>query len=65
MADDLHRQCLAALVEAKRTIRAWHDMPVNGKRPDPGIWDIYDGNSPEMMRINAAIRRLEAVVING
>lgn len=64
MADDLYRQCLAALIEAKRTIRTWHDMGSNCEGTAE-LWAIYDTQSPEMMRINAAIRRLEAVMVRG
>ena len=39
---------LAALEEAKRTIKAHHG---------PEAWDLYDAHSPEMKKINAAIAK--------
>ncbi len=46
---------LAALKKAKETIRIWHGE---------AAWSIYDGNSPEMVEINAAIAEGEAL-LNG
>jgi len=39
---------VAALREAKETIRIWHGEPA---------WDIYDFQSPEMKTINAVLEK--------
>lgn len=55
-AAEIARRCsafgpvLAALKEARDIIRIWHG---------PSGWEIYDRQSPEMQRINAAIARGE------
>ena len=43
-----HEQLLEALIEAKKTIKALHGED---------SWDIYDQHSPEMKKINAAIKK--------
>lgn len=45
---------LEALKEAKTAIRTWHGMGM-GKENEESIWKLYEQNSPEMKRINAAI----------
>jgi hypothetical protein len=53
-AAEIARRCsafgpvLAALKEARDVIRIWHGTTG---------WEIYDRQSPEMQRINAAIAR--------
>ena len=57
-SDDAFKQQAAlreALEEAKDTIKAWHDMPISGKKIHPKIWDTYAKHSPEMKRINATL----------
>ena len=43
-------ELLEALKEAKRTIKAYHGND---------LWDLYDRESPEMKKINQAIKKAE------
>ncbi|HVT36320.1 MAG TPA: hypothetical protein VHE37_12075 [Nevskiaceae bacterium] len=43
-------ELLAALKDARETIRTWHG---------PVAWEIYDKESPEMKRLNSAIAKAE------
>ncbi len=56
---DAAPELLAALKEAKETIRTWHDMQVRSWQPaqDDSLWELYDANSPEMKLINAALAK--------
>ena len=48
-------ELLDALLEAKKTIRAMHGELA---------WEIYEHNSPEMRKINAAIEKATKVFTN-
>ena len=44
-----------ALEEAKGTIKAWHNMPISGKKIHPRIWETYAKHSPEMKHLRAVL----------
>jgi len=46
---------LEALLKAKELIKEWHNIGA-GEMGD-GLWAIYDSKSPEMKRINEAIKK--------
>lgn len=47
---------LKALIEAKKIIRIWHGMGMP-EQAERNMWIIYEGQSPEMKRINDAIKQ--------
>jgi len=60
----------AALLDAKKVIKKWHDMNFGSnfsRFQNKGIdttraWDIYDAIAPEMKHINATIEELKKVI---
>jgi len=59
MTERTRTAALAALQEARELIKGWHNMGKTGLKDVDKMWEIYDQNSPEMKRINSAIRDLQ------